>query len=218
MVRINLLPERKQAKARGAATASEPGQLWLVILMGILVVEVVVCLLVQGMKESELTQAVVANTKISNSIEELKREMANHDDIKAQLKMLRDREDAINKLRAARSGPTTVLLELSRILSPGKGPTADRDKIEQLKRDDPQAVPNPNWDPRRVWVTSYQELERSVKIGGVARDTDDVSEVGKRLILSDYFSDVRLLPGEKYTDAETKLELVRFDLTAKVKY
>jgi type IV pilus assembly protein PilN len=218
MVRINLLPERKQAKTRGAATAAEPGQLWLVILMGILVVEVVVCLLVQGMKESELTQAVVANTKISNSIEELKHEMANHDDIKAQLKMLRDREDAINKLRAARSGPTTVLLELSRILSPGKGPTADRDKIEQLKRDDPQAVPNPNWDPRRVWVTSYQELERSVKIGGVARDTDDVSEVGKRLILSDYFSDVRLLPGEKYTDAETKLELVRFDLTAKVKY
>jgi type IV pilus assembly protein PilN len=218
MVRINLLPERKQAKARSGASASEPGQLWLLVLMGVLVVEVVICLLVQGMKESELTQAVAVNTKISNSIEDLKREMSNHDDIKAQLKMLRDREDAINKLRAARSGPTTVLLELSRILSPGKGPTADRDKVEQLKRDDPQAVPNPNWDPRRVWVTSYQELERSVKIGGVARDTDDVSEVGKRLILSDYFSDVRLLPGEKYTDAETKLQLVRFDLTAKVKY
>ena len=105
MVRINLLPERKQAKARGAASASEPGQLWLLVLMGVLVVEVVICLLVQGMKESELTQAVAANTKISSSIDDLKREMANHDDIKTQLKMLRDREDAINKLRAARSGP-----------------------------------------------------------------------------------------------------------------
>jgi type IV pilus assembly protein PilN len=218
MVRINLLPERKQAKARGASTGAEPGQLWLVVLMGVVVVEVVICLLVQGMKESELTQAVLANTKISSSIDELKREMANHDDIKAQLKMLRDREDAINKLRAARSGPTTVLLELSRILSPGKGPTVDSDKLAQLKKDDPQAVPNPNWDPRRVWVTSYQELERAVKIGGVARDTDDVSELGKRLILSDYFSEVRLLPGEKYIDGDTKLELVRFDLTAKVKY
>jgi type IV pilus assembly protein PilN len=218
MVRINLLPERKQTKARGGASATEPGQLWVLVVLGVVVVEVVICLLVQGMKDSELTQAIVANTKISASIDDLKREMANHDDIKTQLKTLRDREDAINKLRAARSGPTTVLLELSRILSPGKGPTVDRDKLEQLKKDDPQAVPNPNWDPRRVWITSYQELEGNVKIGGVARDTDDVSEVGKRLILSDYFSDVRLLPGEKYTDGDTKLQLVRFDLTAKVKY
>ena len=134
------------------------------------------------------------------------------------MKQLREREDAISKLQAARTGPTTVMLELSRILTAGKGPTTDRDKLEQLKRDNPTSVLNANWDPHRVWLTQYVELERAVKIGGLARDPEDVSELQRRLLLSDYFYDVNLLPGSKVIDGTTKLELVRFEMTAKVKY
>ena len=101
---------------------------------------------------------------------------------------------------------------------PGKGPTTDRDKLEQLKRDNPTAVLNPNWDPHRLWLTSYQEVERAVKIAGLARDPEDVSELQRRLLLSDYFYDVNLLPGSKFIDGTTKVELVRFEMTAKVKY
>ena len=74
-------------------------------------------------------------------------------------------------------------------------PTTDRDKLEQLKRDNPTEVHNPNWDPRRLWLTSYEEVDRVVKLGGLARDGEDVSEFERRLKLSDYFYDVKLLPG-----------------------
>jgi hypothetical protein len=57
-----------------------------------------------------------------------------------------------------------------------------------------------------------------VKIAGLARDGEDVSEFLRRLSLSDYFYDVRLLPASKGMDAATKLELVKFEMSAKVRY
>ena len=70
------------------------------------------------------------------------------------------------------------------ILTSGRGPTTDSDKLEQLKRDNPTAVPNPNWDPRRLWLTKYTELDRSVKIEGLARDGEDIAEFMRRLAVS----------------------------------
>ena len=89
--------------------------------------------------------------------------------------------EAIQKLQTARTGPTSTLLELAHILTPGRGPTIDRDKLEQLKRDNPKRRPNANWDPRRLWLTAYQEADRTVKLGGLARDGEDVSEFQRRL-------------------------------------
>lgn len=217
MVRINLLPDRKQTKARGPSV-SEPGQLWILAVLGFVVLEVIVLVFVHKLQQDKLDGIVGENTKIQGQIDGIKRQIANHAEIKAQLQQLRDREDAINKLEAARKGPTTVMLELSKILTPGKGPTTDRDKLEQLKRDNPAAVYNVNWDARRLWVTSYQEVERAVKIQGLAKDADDVSEFQRRLLLSDYFFDVNLLPGSKVTDGASKAELVKFELSAKVRY
>jgi type IV pilus assembly protein PilN len=45
-----------------------------------------------------------------------------------------------------------------------------------------------------------------------------VSELARRMNLSDYFADVQLLPARRETDSVTKLELVRFSLEAGVKY
>lgn len=221
MVRVNLLPDRKQTKARGGGggmTAGEPGQLWILAVLGVVVLEIIVCIFIQKLKADQLSAVVGENAKISAQIEGIKKQIANHADIKAQLKALRDREEAINKLESARTGPTTVMLELSRILTPGKGPTTDRDKLEQLKRDNPTAVLNPNWDTKRVWLQSYQELERVVKISGLARDPEDVSEFQRRLLLSDYFYAVNLLPGSKVIDDKTKQEVVKFEMNAKVRY
>jgi type IV pilus assembly protein PilN len=217
MVRINLLPDRKQAKARGPAVA-EPGQLWILAVLGFVVLEAIVLVFVHKLQQDKLDGVVGENTKIQGQIDSIKRQISNHADIKAELKALREREDAINKLESARKGPTTVMLELSKILTPGKGPSTDRDKLEQLKRDNPAAVYNANWDPRRIWLTQYQEVERAVKIEGLAKDADDVSEFQRRLLLSDYFYDVNLLPGSKVTDSTTKTELVKFQLSAKVRY
>ncbi len=223
MIRINLLPQKRPLRRRGEAGAGDTGgggesQAWLAFVLGAVLLEVIVLLFVYKTKQDQLTQVQKHNQELTANIDAIKREIANHAEIKAQLKELRDREEAIQKLQAARTGPTATMLEPSRIPTPGRGPTVDRDKLEQLKRDNPTAVPNANWDPRRLWLASYKESERTVKVQGFARDGEDVSEFLRRLSLSDYFYDVRLLPAQKAVDTATKLELVRFEMSAKVRY
>lgn len=223
MIRINLLPTKKPLRRRGEAGAPDAGgggesQAWLAFVLGAILLEVIVLLFVYKTKQDQLTQVQKHNQEVTANIDAIKREIANHAEIKSQLKELRDREEAIQKLQAARTGPTATMLELSRILTPGRGPTVDRDKLEQLKRDNPTAVPNANWDPRRLWMSSYKEADRTVRVAGFARDGEDVSELLRRLTLSDYFYDVRLLPASKGIDSVTKIELVKFEMSAKVRY
>ncbi len=214
MIRINLIPQKREARR----ATSEGSQTWLVVILGVLLLEVVVLIFVHKMKEDELKNIVQQNQRVDAQINDIKRQIANHGEIKAQLKDLRDREEAIKKLQAARTGPTETLLEVAKMLTTGRGPTTDRDKLEQLRRDNPTAVPNVGWDARRLWITNYVENERKVKIVGQARDAEDVSEFLRRLTLSDYFYEVRLMPASKAFDTDTKLELLKFELSAKVRY
>jgi len=231
MIRVNLLPNKKQArkndffnfsfggKGGGGEGASDGGsQAWLGVVLGVVLVEVLILLFVYKTKGDQLAKAKNKNLEHSTTISTIQGNIAQHEKIKADLKELREREDAIQKLQAARTGPTATMLELSKILSHGRGPTVDRDKLEQLRRDNPTAVPNANWDTRRLWLTTYTEKDRVVKVGGLARDGEDVSEFLKRLALSDFFYEVRLLPATKEVDPVSKIELVKFEFSAKVRY
>jgi type IV pilus assembly protein PilN len=213
MIRVNLLPQKREAKR-----APEANQGWLLVVLGVVVAEIVGLFLFHQVKRDELAKQVRTNAELSSQIETIKKAVANHGEIKAQLEVLRAREEAISKLQEARTGPTAVLLELSRVLTSGHGPTVDSDVLAQLRKDNPTAVYNPAWDPRRLWLTSFQETERVVKIDGLARDGDDVSELARRLNLSIYFADVKLLPASKTTDSDSKLEVIKFQLQAKMRY
>jgi type IV pilus assembly protein PilN len=213
VIRINLLPQKREVR-RGP----EVDQRWLLVILGVVVAEIVVLFLVHQVKRDELAKQVRKNEELSTQIEQIKKTVANHAEVKAQLETLRAREEAIAKLQQARSGPTAVLLELSRVLTNGHGPTVDSDVLAQLRRDNPTAVYNPGWDPKRLWLTSFQENDRVVKIEGLSRDADDVSELARRLSLSTYFADVKLLPASKKTDTDSKLEVIGFQLQAKARY
>lgn len=215
MIRVNLLPQKREAARRASATGS---QQWLFVVLGLMVFEIIGAIALQTSKSSELKQKTADNQKIDINIKEIQKEISNHDQIKAELQGLRDREAAIGKLQSARTGPTAVLLELAKILTPGRGPTADHDKLEQLKKDNPSAMFDPSWDAHQLWILTYAEENRKVKITGEARDGGDVSEFLKRLSLSDYFYDLQLLPATKSTDSVTHLELVKFELSAHVRY
>jgi type IV pilus assembly protein PilN len=216
MVRINLLPDRKIAKP--LVTPFDPTQLWLVAFLAAALVELLVLFVVEKVKRDELATVTAQTQKVQADIDTIKGQVKDHDSIRVRLQELRDREEAINKLQAARSGPTATLVELSRILAPGRGPTTDPEKLAQLRRDNPTAAFNPNWDPQRLWILTYAEQDRVLKISGSARDSEDISEFQKRLMLSEYFYEVKLLPGAKAVDGATKLEVVRFELSAKVRY
>jgi type IV pilus assembly protein PilN len=214
MIRVNLLPQKRELKRSAAGEAAN--QSWLLAVLGVVVVEIIGLFLFHQVKREELAKQVRTNAELTSQIDQIKKAVANHADVKAQLEVLRAREDAIAKLQQARSGPTAVMLEVSRVLTTGRGPTVDPDVLAQLRRDNPTSVYNPGWDPRRLWLTNFAEADRLVKIDGLARDGDDVSELARRLSLSVYFAEVKLLPASKTIDSG--LDVIRFQLQAKARY
>ena len=214
MIRVNLLPQKRTA--RGAAP--QQSQRWLLIVAGVLVLEVIALFLFYQKKREELAEQQAKNARIQGQIADINKLVANHEEIKKALVVLRAREEAIAKLQSARSGPTAVLLELAQLLTPGKGPTTDPDRLATLRRENPNLVYFPGWDSRRLWLTSYLESDRVVRFEGLARDGNDVAELAQRLKLSSYFYDVTLLPGKKEPEKNAKLEVVNFALQLKVRY
>src|SRR5436189_6292574 len=108
MIRINLLPQKKALRRKGEVLAGEGGgesQAWLAFVLGAVLLEVIVLLFVYKTKQDQLTKVQKDNTEIQANIDNIKREIANHASIKSQLKELRDREEAIQKLQGARTGP-----------------------------------------------------------------------------------------------------------------
>jgi type IV pilus assembly protein PilN len=206
MIRINLLAQKKRAER------SDGSQVWLAVVMVVVLSEVAMLFVYHGFKAEELSQQQRKNAELTSQIEQAKKNVANHEQVKADLAQLRAREDAIQKLQSARSGPTAILMELARILTPGRGPSVDPDRLAQLRRDNPLSVFNPNWDSRRLWVTGYTEAQRKLRIDGKARDGEDVSELARRLNLSSYFYDVKLLPATREND------FVKFSIETKVRY
>lgn len=213
MIRVNLLPQKRRTEAR-----PEARQLWLVAVMVAFLAEVAALFVFHGFKNEELADQRRKNAELEAQIEQSKKTVANHPDVKKKLEELRAREAAIGKLQSARTGPTAVLLELVRIVTPGRGPSVAPDRLSQLRRENPLAVYNANWDPHRLEITSFAESARRVKLEGTALDGEDVSELARRLNLSDYFSNVVLLPGKQEKGKDSAANVVRFSLEAQVKY
>jgi type IV pilus assembly protein PilN len=211
VIRVNLLPHKR------AAAKEEQSQAWVFVLMGVLAIEAIALFFFHQTKANELARQRQRNTEITQQIDEIKKTVANHTNVKSQLGVFRQREEAILKLQSARTGPTAVLLEVAKVLTQGRGPTVDPDKLAQLRKDNPLAVPNSAWDARRTWLLGYKESDRTVTIEGLARDGEDVSELARRLALSNYFMDVKLLPASR-VKGEKGLEMLKFQLQSKVRY
>jgi type IV pilus assembly protein PilN len=212
MIRVNLLPHTRETRA-----TTEQSQLWLLVVMGVVVLEIVALFFFHQTKEDQLAEIKSQGTRLDNEINDIKALVKDHAQVKEKLGIMRAREEAIAKLQNARKGPTAVLMELSHVLTPGKGPTIT-EATAQIMKTNPMAVYNPAWDTRRVWVMSMAEAERNVRVEGKARDGTDVYEFAQRLRLSRFFSDVQLLPGKQEQEKDTKVDLVSFALQVKAKY
>lgn len=212
MIRINLMAQKRRSDR------ADGSQLWLAVVMAAMLAEVAALFVFHGFKNEELNEQRQKNAALSAQIDQSKSTVANHEEVRKKLAQLRAREEAIGKLQSARTGPTAILLELARLLTPGRGPSVDPDRLSQLRRDNPLAVFNPSWDARRLWLTKFVEQSRKLHLEGFAQDGEDVSELARRMNLSSYFADVRLLPAVRQIDQATHLEVVSFALEAKVKY
>ncbi|MBN2191877.1 MAG: PilN domain-containing protein [Polyangiaceae bacterium] len=212
MIRINLLPQKRRGGERREGT-----QLWLLLMLMLVLAQVSGLFVFHAYKVQELEEQTRKNREHEARIAASKQAVRDHAEVTAKLQQLRAREDAIAKLQSARTGPTSVLLELARILTPGRGPSVVPEVLDRIRREDPLGMYNPNWDSRRLWLTSFIESQRKVRLKGLARDGEDVSELARRMNISAYFQEVQLLPASRVGGKEG-LDLIGFELEAKVKY
>jgi type IV pilus assembly protein PilN len=211
MIRINLLTQKRRKQ-------TPKNELWLVVSLAAVALEIVGFLVLFGAKQDELDQELGKNRALLAQIEQVKDVAKNHEEVKKKLSSLRDREDAIAKLQSARTGPTAMLLEVARLLTPGRGPSVDPAELSKLRQENPLQDYNPSWDSRRLWLTKFVESDRTVRLEGMARDGEDVSELARRMNLSSYFNEVQLLPAKREAEKESGLQMVSFKLEAKVRY
>jgi type IV pilus assembly protein PilN len=213
MIRINLLPEAKRQVSTGGGL-----QMWGVIYLLSAVAWCVVLLIVWAKYNEELEVQIAANTELEGQIERAKAQSANIGEVEAALAKSKQLEEVVNGLQAARSGPARVLMELSKVLSSGRGPTVNVEKLRQLQRDNPLMVHNANWDIRRLWLTSFTETNRKCNIAGFGKTNEDVAEFLRRLDLSEVFDQVTLQATNASTDGQSQLPVVTFTLSCEVKY
>ena len=211
MIKINLLPVK-------AAKRREQGQKQLLAGVIILSATLVGIIVFHGTQVAHINELRDHNTQLSKDIARLKAEIGDYDVIKAQRDELIRQRDAIKRLQANRSGPTYMMRELSDILTPGKGPTFNKEQYEEAIKRDPNAGFNPNWDTRRAWLISYSEQNHAVKIHGGAKSDEDVAEFLKRLKVSAFFSDVYWQQTKPEVDTKLNVSYVTFDVTCRVNY
>lgn len=211
MIRINLLPDTKRQVSTGGGA-----QLWGVIYLLAAFAWGVVLFLVYLKYNAVLEEQLAKNNALQQDINRVTSQSADIGDIEAKLAKSRQLEEVVTGLQQARQGPASVLMELSKVLSEGAGPTVDPDKLETLRRENPLLVYNPGWDIRRLWLKGFSEQGGKCDIKGYGKTNEDVAEFLRRLSLSDTFDAVTL---QKTTFADKDgLPVVDFSLTCEVKY
>ncbi len=219
MIRINLLPSaRKQAKSASGGGGSGANTPWFIAYAAGAAIAVVSLLFVYLAYQSDLEERQAANAELERQVAAAERQSADLENVRAQLAASQQLEEVVGELQRARFGPTRVMMELARILSDGGGPTIDPRELEQMQRNNPLAGFNAGWDGRRLWLVSFEEEQRQVRIHGVGRTNDDVAEFLRRLTLSELFETVALDKTEAAQDANTHLDMIAFELSATVHY
>ncbi len=221
MIRINLLAQAKKQARGGSASAGGGGggtTGWVAAYFGsALLCGVVFAILYFG-KQGELEEQQAGNAALEQRIALVTQQSANIEEVRASLTRSQELEEVVAELQRARFGPTRILMELSRIMSAGGGPSIDPQRLEEIRRGNPLAGYNRSWDARRLWLVSFAEEDRVVRMRGQGKTNEDVAELLRRLTLSDSFADVHLDRTEAVEDAETHLPLIAFELSATVRY
>lgn len=215
MLKINLLPSEK-GRARGQSAGIS--NLLVIGVAGSIVLLLGGLFLFHATQQAQVDELKAQNTRTQAEIDSIKARVADHQKILDELAEIRRREEAIEQLQAARTGPTSMLVEISHILTPHGSPTADPERVEWLRNHDPSRLWSAAWEPERLWINTFEEDNRNVKIAGEGRTNDDVSEFMTRLQLSLYFQNVRLERTAVENNAETHSPVQRFTITGRVRY
>ena len=219
MIRINLLPV-KQDRRR------EAGRNQLLIGVLVIFVEIIIAALLYLGANASLTEQKNANSSIQTQVDRIERQVADHQQILNDIAEYEKRQAAIDNLEAARTGPSFVMIELSNMLSKNGRPNIDHGKYQQMIQMNPTLAFDESWDFRRLWIDSFAEQDKSVRITGYGITHEDVAELLRRLQLSSFFVSTELVstnlakPSIAVKDfpLDNVDEVVHFELHSKIVY
>ncbi len=205
MLRINLLPVREKRRR----TAGQRHLFLIAILLGI---ECLGFFYVYGEQVEELNKRLAVNADRKGKIDKLKSEIGDISELEGKKAELEQQQQILDALEVGRQGPVRVLQDIWFMLTP---PPDRRTRLEIERRGG-----QPNWDPKRLWLTSFVEEEREVTLLGEAKSNDDVAEFLTRLSTSKYFQNVQLLwtRGREAEEALNKVKYVQFNVRCRVSY
>ena len=219
MIRINLLPV-KQDRRREAGRNQ--------ILIGLLaiVIEIVAATLLYLGASSSLTEQKNANASVQSQVDRIESQVKDHKKILADINEYEKRQAAIENLEAARTGPSFLMIEMSNILSKNGRPNVDHVKYQQMIQMNPTLAFDESWDYRRLWIDTFAEKDKSVRITGQGLTHEDVAEFLRRLQLSSFFESNELVSTNlakpslamKDVPLDGVDQVVHFTLQAKIRY
>src|SRR5919198_2121210 len=195
MIRINLLSHRKvrgrrRAAAAGPSEAASPIPLFL--LGGGAALGVAVFLIVHRPLARSVAELREKTSTLEAENEGLRNKTKNSRTIRTAFEAALVRQQATARLKHARVSPAWLLRELSNILTPGRQPQLTPEMQEEMKTN-PNRPWQEGWDPKHVWITSFEERAGEFKLQGGAQSRGDIDELGLRLRASMFFGQ-RLKP------------------------
>jgi type IV pilus assembly protein PilN len=211
MIKINLIAQRKVKRTSKGEKSLALGFL-VILLAGALVF-----LLVHRPLEEEIDRLKSTNAKLTKQNTDKKKQVKGLKDLKAAVEALNDRKAAIDALNGARATPADMLYELSRIMTPGRMPTMTKEMAKRVEQD-PHRKLTTEWDPKHVWITSFDEKGGEFKLQGGAQSDGDMTQLAKRMDASVYFENVVPEGGNEKSQGRSGVSYYDFTITGKVVY
>ncbi len=158
------------------------------------------------------------NATLEAQNEGLRNKTKNSRAIRAAFEGALSRQQATARLKRARVSPAWLMRELSNILTPGRQPQLTPSMQEEMKTN-PNRPWQDGWDPKHVWMSSFDEKGGEFRLQGGAQSRADIDELGLRLRASMFFGQ-RLKPAatSDEVDKETSLTYYKFTIEGIVRY
>ena len=214
MIKINLLPQRKQKRA------AEPGRIELMLGAGALVAAAAVVFFAvhepAAAERDDLAEQVQA---LQGENDEARTGLKDMPTVRAAVEAEEKRAAAIDQLFGTVVVPDNLLHELGEILTPGRMPTMSRE-MEARISDGPQGDPNRrfalDWEPKNVWLTAFTLKGEDFTLEGGAQSEADVPQLAKRMQASVFFDQVTSPTSLRVDDRLTNITYYKFTITGKV--
>lgn len=218
MIRINLLGQKKARRHRVAVSGPSASSLLVFLIAGVVALGVAGYFVLHRPLSNDVDALRRKNSALTAQNEGLRNKTKNSRAIRTAFEAALTRQQATARLKRARVSPAWLMRELSNILTPGRQPQLTPEMQEEMKTN-PNRPWQDGWDPKHVWMTSFEEKAGEFRLQGGAQSRGDIDELGLRLRASMFFGQ-RLKPAatSDEVDKETSLTYYKFTIEGIVRY